>query len=228
MTHRHWPLWDIVLRTPRLELRTLREQTMADLVDVVDGGLHDPATMPFLTPFTDTEPPTRHRDSYRFYFGTWANWSPEDWHLLFVAYERDGDDPGAPARCVGSQGLIAKRFPVLRTVTSGSFLGLAHQGRGLGREMRAAVLTLAFDHLGALRAETEAWDDNLASQRVTEWIGYRPNGDGWDLRRGERSRTVHYAMDRADWEARHGAEPPLPTVGVDGIGPEALEMFGLS
>jgi hypothetical protein len=35
-------------------------------------------------------------------------------------------------------------------------------------------------------------------------------------------------MDRADWEARHGAEPPLPTVGVDGIGPEALEMFGLS
>lgn len=226
MAHRHWPLWDVVLRTPRLELRTLREQTMADLVDVVDGGLHDPATMPFLTPFTDAEPPARHRDSYRFYFGTWANFSPEDWHLLFVAYELDGADGGA--RCVGCQGLMAKRFPVLRTVSSGSFLGLPHQGRGLGREMRAAVLTLAFDHLGALRAETEAFEDNRASQRVTEWTGYRPDGDGWDLRRGERARVLRYAMDRADWEARRGAEPPLPAVDVDGLGPEALEMFGLS
>jgi RimJ/RimL family protein N-acetyltransferase len=122
---------------------------------------------------------------------------------------------------------MAKRFPVLRTVTSGSFLGLPHQGRGLGREMRAAVLTLAFDRLGAERAETEAFEDNRASQRVTEWIGYRPNGDGSDVRRGERGRTLHYAMDRTDWEARRTAGPPLPDVCVEGLGPEALDMFGL-
>lgn len=156
MAHPHWPLWDLRIRTPRLELRTLREQEMADLVEVIDGGLHDPATMPFLHPFTDVPPPQREREAYQHYWRSWATWTPEQWHLQFATYQ-DG-------RCVGTQSLEATRFPTLRTVRTGSFVGRADQGRGIGKEMRAAVLHLAFAGLGAARAETEAFDDNAASR----------------------------------------------------------------
>jgi RimJ/RimL family protein N-acetyltransferase len=214
MPHPHWPLWDVCIRTPRLELRTLREPEMADLVGVIDAGVHDPATMPFLQPFTDVEPVQRSRESYRHYFRSWADWSPERWHLQFAVYE-DG-------ACVGTQAVDAEHFPVLRTVSTGSFLGLAHQRRGLGREMRAAVLHLAFEGLGARRAETEAFEDNVASRRVTELLGYRPNGDRWVLRRGQPARCERYVLDRPAWERDRRDD-----IEVQGLGPEALAMFGL-
>jgi hypothetical protein len=47
---------------------------------------------------------------------------------------------GAP---IGIQSLSATGFAVDRTVETGSWLGAASQGRGLGAEMRAAVLELA-------------------------------------------------------------------------------------
>ena len=214
MAHPHWPLWDLRIRTPRLELRTLREQEMADLVEVIDGGLHDPATMPFLHPFTDVPPPRREREAYQHYWRSWATWTPEQWHLQFATYQ-DG-------RCVGTQSLDATRFPVLRTVRTGSFVGRADQGRGIGKEMRAAVLHLAFAGLGAARAETEAFDDNAASQRVTESLGYRPNGEEWVMRRDQPGRVLRYVLDRADWEPRRRDD-----ITVEGLGPEALDQFGL-
>ena len=42
----------------------------------------------------------------------------------------------------------------MRTVGTGSWLGRPYQGRGIGKEMRGAVLALAFDGLGAEVAET--------------------------------------------------------------------------
>jgi hypothetical protein len=55
---------------------------------------------------------------------------------------------------IGAQGLSAKAFPILGVVSSGSWLGCAHQRQGFGTEMRAAVLLLAFDHLGATTARS--------------------------------------------------------------------------
>ena len=214
MGHPHWPLWDICIRTARLELRPIREQEMADLVEVVDAGVHDPATMPFLTPFTDVENPTRTRESYRFWFRNWAEWSPDRWHLPLAVYE-DG-------RCVGTQGVQASQFPLLRTVSTGSFLGLAHQGRGIGREMRAAVLQFAFDSLGAERAVTEAFVDNVASQRVTESLGYLDNGTDVVPRRDGTGVVRRYVLEREAWEPRRRDD-----VVVEGLSPEALDMFGL-
>ncbi|UDY37093.1 GNAT family N-acetyltransferase [Dermatobacter hominis] len=214
MGHPHWPLWDIRIRTPRLELRPIREQEMADLVAVVDAGVHDPATMPFLNPFTDVENPARTRDSYRFWFRNWAEWSTDRWHLPMAVYEG--------GRCVGTQGVEAQRFPLLRTVSTGSFLGLADQGRGIGREMRAAVLHLAFAGLGAARAVTEAFTDNVASQRVTESLGYRPNGTDVVPRRDGTGVVQRYVLERSDWEPRRRDD-----VVVEGLSADALDMFGL-
>ena len=64
---------------------------------------------------------------------------------------------------IGQQDIDADGFAVRRVVSTGSWLGRDHQGRGAGKEMRAAVLHLAFAELGAERAETAAFADNPAS-----------------------------------------------------------------
>ena len=80
-------------------------------------------------------------------------------------------------RPIGIQELRATGFPTLRTVETGSWLGRAFQGQGIGTEMRAAVLALAFDGLGAEVASSGAMDGNAASRRVSEKLGYEPNGE---------------------------------------------------
>jgi hypothetical protein len=63
-----WPLFDLVVRTPRLEMRLPREDEFGALIALVDAGIHDPATMPFTTPFTDVPAPRRARESAQFWW----------------------------------------------------------------------------------------------------------------------------------------------------------------
>lgn len=81
--------------------------------------------------------------------------------------------------------LRARDFPVVREVTTSSWLGIAHQSQGYGTEARAAVLTLAFDHLGATDATTEVFPDNQKSQGVSRKLGYLPDGISRDRRDDE-------------------------------------------
>lgn len=46
----------------------------------------------------------------------------------------------------------------------------------IGKEMRAAVLSLAFDHLGAEVASSGAWEWNATSLGVSRALGYVDNG----------------------------------------------------
>jgi RimJ/RimL family protein N-acetyltransferase len=170
--------------------------------------------MPFSIPWTDLPSPRRERESYQFYMRTRATWSVEDW-ILTLGVWLDGE----PA---GFQDLRAQQFPALRTVATGSWLGRGFQGRGIGRLMRQAVLGLAFDHLGAEVAETEAFLDNPASNRVSLAVGYRPNGVTRLLRRGVAAEAQRFRMTREDWHGR-----PRPAVTVEGL-EGCRELFGLS
>jgi RimJ/RimL family protein N-acetyltransferase len=58
-------------------------------------------------------------------------------------------------------------FLALRTVDTSSFLIPSAHGRGYGKQMRAAVLALAFGPLHAPAAITSAWHDNHASLGVS-------------------------------------------------------------
>ena len=106
-------------------------------------------------------------------------------------------------------------FPVLRTFETGSWLGLAHQGRGIGKEMRAAVLHFGFAGLGGLRAETAAYHDNHSSLGVTRSLGYQDDGTEIKVRRGRRDHHLRFKMERADWEPHPSAttsrSPASPT-----------------
>jgi RimJ/RimL family protein N-acetyltransferase len=87
--------------------------------------------------------------------------------------------------------------------------------------MRQMVLALAFDHLDAEVAETEAFLDNPASNRVSLAVGYRPNGFGRLPRRGVAAEAQRFRMTLEDWHARE-----RPTVVVAGL-ECCLELFGI-
>lgn len=105
-------------------------------------------------------------------------------------------------RPVGVQDMRAVDFGVRREFVSGSWIGLDHQGRGLGTEMRVAMLHLAFEELGAVSATSMTFTDNLSSLSVSRKLGYRPDGITRDVLHGEVVESQRFRLSREDWFAR--------------------------
>jgi RimJ/RimL family protein N-acetyltransferase len=124
---------------------------------------------------------------------------------------------------IGVQALEGDDFARRRTVDSFSWLVKDARGRGFGRQMRVAVLALAFGPLEAQAAITSAWHDNHASLGVSRALGYQPNGESLDPRGDHADRMVHLRLLRADWKATgHG-----DGVAVDGFEP-CRPLFGVT
>lgn len=213
MTHPLWPMLDLRLTTGDLELRVPREDELPAFADIVERGIHPPDEMPFGIPWTDEPTRERNLSSYRWWMSARAGFTPEAWVLTLGVWEH--------GRPIGFQDLRAEHFAIYRTVATGSWLGREFQGRGVGRLMRQAVLALAFDHLGAEVAETEAFLDNPASNRVSLAVGYEPNGFGRLAPRGVARETRKFRLTREGWRSR-----PRPEVRVEGL-VAALPLFGL-
>lgn len=211
--HPLWPLYDLRLRTGGLALRLPTEAELPAFSAVAAAGIHPPDEMPFGIAWTDQPSPERERSSYQWWMSTRSGWSVEDWVLTLGVWEE--------GRPIGFQDLRGPAFPIHRTVGTGSWLGQAFQGRGIGRLMRQAALALAFDHLGAEVAETEAFIDNPASNRVSLAIGYEPNGFGRIAPRGEARETQRFRLTLEGWRAR-----PRPEVTVEGLD-ACRDLFGL-
>ncbi|MEV4877254.1 GNAT family N-acetyltransferase [Streptomyces cyaneofuscatus] len=198
MSHRHWPLHGLRIRTPRLELRLPDEALLDELASVGAGGVHDPDRMPFIVPWTDGEPDEVGRATYQHVLGTIAGWTARDWHLS-LAVLHDGT-------VVGRQDVMGREFGVRREVMTGSWLGLPHQGQGIGTEMRAAALHLAFDGLGARYAVSDARTDNAGSLGVSRRLGYEPDGLQIEVIRGEAVTLQRLRLDRAGWEKHRSVD----------------------
>ena len=209
----HWPLLGLVLRTPRLELRFPDLDRLSELADLAAAGVHDPAVQPFTAEWTDVPPAERATNVLQWHWGTWSRWRPADWSLGLVAI--------AEGRVVGTQGVEGRDFADLREVCTGSWLGLAHHGRGLGTEMRAAVLELAFAGLGAHYANSEAFADNHASYGVSRKLGYADDGVSRHLIRSVPVVGRRLRLDRAAWAAARRVP-----VEIEGL-TNCLPMFGL-
>jgi RimJ/RimL family protein N-acetyltransferase len=200
---RHWPLHDLVLRTPRLELRPDDDPGLAELVEVAYAGVHPPGEMPFLVPWTEADPAYLGRGVLQYSWSQRAALAPERWKVQFLVRHE-----GA---VIGMQSLEGVDFAITREVSTGSWLGMRHQGRGLGTEMRAAVLLFAFDHLGAVRARSDAFPDNHASHAVSARLGYRRDGTTTVVRRGRSLQDVRLLLDAPDL-----VRPPW-TLDVEGV-----------
>jgi RimJ/RimL family protein N-acetyltransferase len=214
MPHPYWPLFDVVVRTPRLELRLPDEDQLVDLARLAGEGVHDPGWMP-LGGWTDQPSPQLERGVLHWHWGQRANWRPEAWSFD-VAVVVDGE-------VVGTQGMAGRDFATLRGVETGSWLGRRFQGQGLGKEMRAAVLHLAFAGLGALEASSIYWHDNAPSKGVSMSLGYEPNGERWSLRRGQRDREEIVRLRREVWETRRRDD-----ITIEGLDADCLALFGVT
>ncbi|MDD9151172.1 GNAT family protein [Plantibacter flavus] len=163
-----WPLFGLEIRTPRLVLRLVRDEDLPGLIEAALAGIHDPAVMPFSTPWTDQPREQLIRETARHLWTQRAGATPSSW-TLNLAILLDGTP-------IGLQDIGARDFAVTRTVGSGSWLTQAQQGKGLGIEMRAGMLQFAFDHLDAEVAVSDAAVWNGASLGVSRRLGYRDNG----------------------------------------------------
>lgn len=212
---RHWPLFELRVRTPSLELRAPRDQDIAEIAErSVSEGIHDPAFMPFTIEWTDVPPPQRQRETLQYHWGLRANWRPDDWTLNMVVLEH--------GRIVGVQSVGANDFTRLRTATTGSYLFLPEQNRGIGTEMRAAILHLLFAGLGAEYALTSAFDDNASSIGVTRKLGYESDGTQRVLSRGEPRALLRFRLSRDRWLASRRDD-----IAIEGLDP-CVEMFGIT
>ncbi|GCD43923.1 GNAT family N-acetyltransferase [Streptomyces paromomycinus] len=209
----HWPLYGIRIRTPRLELSLPGLGLLDDLASVAADGVHDAADMPFTVPWTDVTPEERGRATFLHVLRTVAEWRPESW-TLSLAVTRDG-------KAVGRQDVVGTDFGVTREAETGSWLGLAHQGQGIGTEMRAAVLHFVFDRLGADTVTSAAMTDNARSLAVSRKLGYVPDGVQVAAVRGQARTLQRLRLDRAGWEAHR-------TVPVEVVGwtEECRALFG--
>ena len=196
-----WPLFGLRIRTPRLELRLPTDDDLPALMAVARAGIHPPDEMPFAVPWTRATGAEFERGFVQHHWMVRGAWSPEDWALNLAAF-RDGEP-------VGSQTLTAAGFATLGVVDTGSWLGQPFQGEGLGKEMRAGVLALAFDGLGARVARSEAFERNPASAGVSRALGYEEDGEDWKVVEGRPRRAQRFRITRERWAARRKLEVAL-------------------
>ena len=207
-----WPLFGLRLRTERMVLRLPSDDEIVELIALAQAGIHPPDEMPFGVAWSVVPSPEFERSFVQHHWAWRANWTPQLWELNLMA-ELDG----VP---IGSQSIGAEGFAIQRTVHTGSWLGRAYQGRGLGKEMRSAVLGFAFDGLGARYAETSAFLDNAASNAVSRALGYEENGRGTFAPQGVARDTQKFRMSEAVWRGR-----PRPPLAIEGLEP-CLAFFG--
>jgi RimJ/RimL family protein N-acetyltransferase len=191
MTQAVWPLAGLAVVTPRLALHYITDDLGAHLALLAARGIHDPATMPFSTPWTDVPSPELERNTMRFYWRNRIETTVEHWDLNLAAVVKEVT--------VGMCSIEADAFPARRTAETGSWLGRAYQGQGFGREMREAALHLIFAGFDADQATTQAWHDNRASLGLTRSLPYTHTGTSRLPRRGRRETLLAFTMTSKQW-----------------------------
>jgi RimJ/RimL family protein N-acetyltransferase len=187
-----------------LELRGVTDDLVVELGALAARGVHDPARMPFSFPWTDTAPEDFLRSFAQYHWRCRADFSPAAWDLNLAVLHR--------GTLVGVQGVGTKDFLVTRTGETGSWLGLEHQGRGLGTTMRQVMCAFLFDHVGFTEITSGAFTDNPASLTVSAKVGYVANGTVRYSRRGEQAGMTQLVLTPEAFRR----------------GPQALEVEGVA
>jgi RimJ/RimL family protein N-acetyltransferase len=211
---RLWPASAVRARAGDLELCWIDDELLVELAELAGRGIHSPDAMPFEHPWTRGTPDEVARNVLTYQWDLRGRVSPTAFVLELAVLHA-----GVP---VGIQGLTAKDWNVLRSVQTGSWLGLEHQGHGIGTRMRALVLQLAFAGFGAREATSVAFADNAASNGVSRRLGYESDGAFLVAREGTAVQHNRYVMSRERWESLRAAHEELLGAPVELSGVDAL------
>ena len=191
VAHTYPPL-NIEVRTPRLTLAGASDQLLERLVPLVRAGVADAEPWPFDDPSSFyADSPEREWQWLRRIWAGRARVSPDSWRLYF-AVVADGEP-------VGMQDLTGKNFTRTSPARCPASRGWppAAAGGGLGREMRAAILQLAFAGLGGHAKPAAA--PSSTTNRPTAFP------EAWATNRTARTGTPGAASPRGS--SRRGGSP---------------------
>lgn len=201
------------LSCEKVMLQAISSTDVAKLARVGSGDIHADDYMPFGSPWTVGTAEQRTERLQRWYADRLREATRSRWTLIFSVHVDD--------RIVGSTNLYADGFQRQRTVSTGSWLLRDVQGQGIGTLMRQMLLNLAFSHLGAAFAASEAWEDNLPSRRVNEKCGYIVV-DQYEKTRADGPATMmRYELTRRRWTMK-SLDLPEIEVEIDPRLPSAL------
>jgi RimJ/RimL family protein N-acetyltransferase len=191
-----YPPFDVCVVTPRLELIGATDGLLERLVPVVRSGKASADPPPWDDPSAFYEPDPDER-VHQWLRGIWRGRGavrPDAWRLYFVVIV--DDEP------IGMQDLIGDEFDSFGTVETSSWVSTDVRRRGIGTEMRSAILHLAFDGLGAEEAHSEAAVDNAGSNGISERLGYERNGTAWARHQGQPVLGQRWRLARKTWAAQ--------------------------
>ncbi|MGA4506911.1 GNAT family N-acetyltransferase [Propionibacteriaceae bacterium G1746] len=165
-----YPPFGVRITCGPLVLRGITDDDIMPLVEVARRGLHDADEehSPLSFDWTAAPPQYLAINYARWAWGQRYQFTAKSW-ILALLVEHDGE-------VVGVQEGRGEQFARVRSVSTGSWLGRAAQGKGIGTLMRQAFCTFLVDELGALEVTSAAFTDNPASWRVSEKTGYRRLG----------------------------------------------------
>lgn len=206
------PPFALRVRAGNLSLRVLADEDLPEYAALIRRPIFADPESPAVFEWYRAEPDLRVRDSLQFQWRQRSELRPEQWTLPLGVW--------AGGRLIGSQDLGAERFAERRTVTSGSWLTLDAHGRGFGTLMRQAMLVLAFDHLGAERAESSAAIGNHASFGVSRACGYVDNGVHLSTLRGPVVEEQRFLLTPDRFRR------PTAPVEVEGVTDALRELLG--
>ncbi len=206
-----WPFFGLRLETQRLVVRCATEQDVCTLAGVLPPDVETDPSLPSHPGFAQAL--QRSMGELQQYWRNLGAWTADAWKIPFVVEIEQ--------RPLGIQTLEGEDFARRRVVDTASWLLADARSRGIGREMRAAVLHLAFEGLGARAAVTSAWHDNVASLGVSRSLGYVDNGYEVQVHAGRADRMQRMILTGDRWR-----DVDQPAVTIRGLEP-CLPLFEL-
>lgn len=205
-----WPPFALSIRCGDMELSPVRESEYPELADIADGGVRRDDLPSFLVSWDSGTRGEIAQAIAQYQWSTRANFRVDDWTIEFTV-RVDG-------RTVGVQGVSAKDFVRTRSVSTGSWLALNEQGKGYGTRMRQAAVRTFADHFGAGEFHSGFFEGNAASRRVSEKLGYSPNGMKTIVAQDGQARVEHQVILAAE-DFKRGQDP------VEVAGAEVVRRF---
>lgn len=192
-----WPVFGLVLESPRLRLHAASAR---DIVAIGTNSYYGSGPRRGAA-FTAAELFARAVAR------SVADWEVENWNIVFAVWRDD--------EIVGLQELSAQDFPRMRIVETPAWVVPEYRNKGIGQEMRRAVLYLAFHELHAVAAHADPLVANHTAIQVNRLLGYMPRLD-----RGPHGDRLPMALTEEAW--RQGSQLSIRVIG---LGP-CLPLFG--
>lgn len=166
-----FPPFGLELRCGDVTLAGTTPDHVPDLIAAAKEGVYDLSSglpMPFLTDWPSL--PDQALNQWQHVWRNWGSFTKDKW-MLKLSIIVDG-------RAIGCQDIKNQGdFLATRTLTTGSWMCLSHQSRGIGTRVRQMAAMFCFDYLGADEITSGYLEGNLKSAGVSRKVGYVDNGE---------------------------------------------------